>query len=151
MREFASERPASVGPARPSPSLFRSPRLSLSLSPPRFRFPSVTPVSFHSECRSPFSTRCSSSLSVRISLFVRLSAPLCFSADWDEATRQREGEPVLVERSGAERSTGNESFEIVNFRAWFMHGTREERTRAYASSMRLALYAEKLREREKRG
>lgn len=30
-----------------------------------------------------------------------------------------------------------------------MHGTREERTRAYASSMRLALYAEKLRERER--
>lgn len=54
-----------------------------------------------------------------------------------------------MERSGAERSTGNESFEIVNFRAWFMHGTREERTRAYASSMRLALYAEKLRERER--
>lgn len=39
-----------------------------------------------------------------------------------------------MERSGAERSAGNESFEIVNFRAWFMRGTREERTRAYASS-----------------
>lgn len=42
-----------------------------------------------------------------------------------------------MERSGAERSAGNESFEIVNFRAWFMRGTREERTRAYASSCTL--------------
>lgn len=43
MREFASERPASVGPARPSPSLFRSPRLSLSLSPLAFAFPPSHP------------------------------------------------------------------------------------------------------------
>lgn len=95
MREFASERPASVGPTA---------SVAVSL-PSRFRFPAVTPISL-------LSLYCSSSLSLS------LSAPLCFSVDWeDETTGRRESSGPR----GAERSTGNESFEIVNFRAWFMH------------------------------
>ena len=104
MREFASERPASVGPARPSPSLFRSPRLSLSLSlPPRFRFPSVTPVSFHSECRSPFSTRCSSSLSLSVFLSPSVSRPR-FVSPLTGTKRRDNGKESRSSWSGVERS-----------------------------------------------
>lgn len=103
MREFASERPASVGPARPSPSLFRSPRLSLSLSPPRFRFPSVTPVSLHSECRSPFSTRCSSSLSLSVFLSPSASRPR-FVSPLTGTKRRDNGKESRSSWSGVERS-----------------------------------------------
>lgn len=86
------------------PPRLDQPRPSPSLSPLAFAFPPSHPsLSF---------------LSTALHLSLSLSAPLCFSVDWeDETTGRRESSGPR----GAERSTGNESFEIVNFRAWFMH------------------------------
>lgn len=144
MRDFASERPASVRSA--------SVVVSFSPVPPpaiAFSLLSVTPVSFSVASFVPLSLYVALlHSSLALSLGPAFVSPL--TGRRRDETRRDEKESRSP-RSGVERSAGNESFEIVNFRAWFMHGTREERTRAYASLCVLYVEIKREREREKWG